>query len=142
LPAATAPTPAARGGLVDLPEVAGGQAARADHDRDAPLDRGQRDLLGVLVGGELDEHVDAVERLADGRVHRDAERLSPQGGAEVLAGAGARDRAAERDVRGGERPVGDGSAGPAGRARDGEIDRAHGRIPARSTGGAPFGLGS
>ena len=115
-------------GRVDVGVVGGGEAAGADDDRDAVLDRGDRDRLGVLVRGELDEHVDAAEGLADVAVDRDAERLAAQRRPEILAGAAARDRGPELDVGGRERAVDDGAPGPAGGPGDGEVDGRHGQI--------------
>src|SRR3954454_8053570 len=91
--------PALAGGGVDLGEVRRGQPGGADDGVHPGLD-GHHDV--ALDGGgvgEVDEHVDAVERLGDRPVHRDAERLAAERLAEGAAGGRPADRGAEREVR-------------------------------------------
>jgi hypothetical protein len=79
----------------------------------------------VVAGGELDENIHSVERFGHVAENRDADRLATEGGTEILAGAAASDGTLQGDVWRGERAVGNGAAGPAGRAGDAEVDVSH-----------------
>ena len=79
LPAAIDADAALARGRVDLRVVVRRQPGRADHDRHAALDRRQRVRLHDVVGGEVDQHVDAVERLGDGGVDGRAGELAARG---------------------------------------------------------------
>jgi hypothetical protein len=73
--------------------------------------------------------VDAIERLVDGAVHRDAERLAAQGDAEIMTGGRPRDRGAQGEVVGIEDASAQGAPGLAGGTRDADVD--HPRIVTR-----------
>ena len=97
LPLAT-PTPAARR-RVDRREIVVDQTARADHHRDAALQR-ERDVPAHdRRVGVVDEHVGrAVERGLEVALERDAERRSAERLADVAAGLAPRDRRMQREI--------------------------------------------
>jgi hypothetical protein len=104
---------------LDLREVVGGQARRADHDRHAALDRRQRVGLDDGVRRVVDHHVDAVERLGDARVHGRARDLA--------AGRRAAHARAQLEVLGGRDGLDERAAGPAGRPGDAQAQGLHDR---------------
>ena len=79
----------------------------------------------MVAGGELDENVHSVERFGHPAEDRHADRLAPERGTEILTRAAASDGTLQGDVRRGERPVGNGTPGPAGGAGDAEVDVSH-----------------
>ncbi len=103
LPLAT-PTPAARAASSIAREVVVEEPARADHDRDAALER-ERDVAAddrrMRV---VDEHVGrAVEGASEIALERDAEVADAELLAGVAAGRAARDRRVQVEVaRGGD----------------------------------------
>jgi hypothetical protein len=84
--------PGLTGGLVDLPEVGGGQSGRAHDDRDAPPQGLERVGLHRVRRRVVDEHV--AHRGGDGQPHG----VEPQRKPAVLAGRAARHRARETRV--------------------------------------------
>ena len=106
------------GGGADLVEVVRRQPGGADHHGHAALDRGQRVGLDDVVRREVDQHVDAVERLVDGGVDGRAVRLA--------AGRRAAHAGAQLEVVGGGDGLRQRAAGPAGDARDADAQGRHG----------------
>ena len=104
-PAATTPTFVLPGACVDLVEVVRGEAARADHDIRAVLERRHDVVLDRRCVREVDEDV--------GR--RGRERF---GDRRVMIGIGPRDAADELEVVGFLDRGGDRAPGPAGDAGD------------------------
>jgi hypothetical protein len=113
-PDATTPTERSRAAA----SIVRRQPRRPDHDRDARLDRGERVRLHRRRRGVVDEDVDAVERVGDRAVDRDAERGVAERLPEVAPGRRPGDRRAEGQVGSVEHSAHQGSARPSRGARD------------------------
>lgn len=104
--------------LVDLRVIRTSQARRADHDRHAGVDRGERISFDHTRGGVVDQHIDAIERVAHVATHRETQRLAAERYTEILTRRRATEGATEREIARLQYTPDDRAARPPGGARD------------------------